>query len=235
MKDLPEYKKMYELIRRQITDGVYYEGSLLPSENELSTIHGVARPTVRKALDRLVVDGYIVKHQGKGSVVKGVPKGIGILSLLSTTSAVGDNVLTTKIITQPVVKAWNSAFSFSISDREKELGCIYFERLRHLNGKPVFYDITMLPNSYFPRFTTLNLENKSLFDVLRTKYQVEVTGGVQELFAIKADAKLQEHFRIKAGHPVLQLNRKIDTNKMGLHIYSQVFCITDEIGVFGTF
>jgi len=182
-----------------------------------------------------VSDGYIIKHQGKGSVVKGVPKGIGILSLLSTTSAVGDNSLTTKIIGKPEVRAWKQAFTFEISDYEKEVGCIYFERLRYLNGKPVFYDVTMLPNINFPRFTSLNLENISLFDVLRTKYQLEVTGGIQQIFAIKADVKLQEHFRVKPGHPVLQLNRKLDTNKMGIYIYSQVFCITDELGLSGTF
>ncbi len=235
MAELPEHKKLYETLRRLITDGVYAEGDLLPSENELSSVHGVARHTVRKALDRLVVDGYILKHQGKGSVVKGVPKGIGILSLMSTTSAVGDNILTTKIIGRPEVRAWKEAFAFELSDVEKEVGCIYFERLRSLNGKPVFYDITMLPNLNFPRFTSLNLENKSLFDLLRTKYQIEVTGGVQQIFAIKADAKLQEHFRVRPGHPVLRLNRKLNTNKMGVYIYSQVFCITDELGLSGTF
>jgi DNA-binding GntR family transcriptional regulator len=235
MAELPEHKKLYEALRRLISDGVYAEGDLLPSENELSSVHGVARHTVRKALDRLVVDGYILKHQGKGSVVKGVPKGIGILSLMSTTSAVGDNILTTKIIGRPEVRAWKEAFTFELSDVEKEVGCIYFERLRSLNGKPVFYDITMLPNLNFPRFTSLNLENKSLFDVLRTKYQIEVTGGVQQIFAIKADVKLQEHFRVRPGHPVLRLNRKLNTNKMGVYIYSQVFCITDELGLSGTF
>ena len=138
MAELPEHKKLYETLRRLITDGVYAEGDLLPSENELSSVHGVARHTVRKALDRLVVDGYILKHQGKGSVVKGVPKGIGILSLMSTTSAVGDNILTTKIIGRPEVRAWKEAFAFELSDVEKEVGCIYFERLRSLNGNRCF-------------------------------------------------------------------------------------------------
>ncbi|MBB3186940.1 GntR family transcriptional regulator [Microbacter margulisiae] len=235
MKDLPEHKKLYETLRNLINEGIYTEGSLLPSENELAKVHSVARPTVRKALDRLVVDGFIVKHQGKGSVVKGVPQGIGILSLHSTTTAVGDNMLTTKIICKPEVRAWDKAFSFAVSDQEQKVGCIYFERLRSLNGKPVFYDVTMLPNINFPRFTSLNLENKSLFDVLRAKYQLYVTGGIQQLFAIKANVKLQEHFRVKPGHPVLQLDRRLDTNKVGVNIYSQVFCITDEIGLFGTF
>jgi DNA-binding GntR family transcriptional regulator len=79
------------------------------------------------------------------------------------------------------------------------------------------------------------LENASLFDLLRTAYQIEVTGGVQHLYALKANKELQEYFQVKAGHPVLQLNRKIETNRPGMHIYSKVFCNTQEYALFGTF
>ena len=66
---LPHYRMLYEALRNQIESGVYIPGDLLPSENELSTLYEMARPTVRKALDRLVVDGFIQKQQGKGSIV----------------------------------------------------------------------------------------------------------------------------------------------------------------------
>ena len=47
-------------------DGVYKEGDLLPSENELCQLYGMTRPTVRQSLSTLANDGYIRKHQGKG-------------------------------------------------------------------------------------------------------------------------------------------------------------------------
>ena len=93
----------------------------------------------------------------------------------------------------------------------------------------------MLPNINLPRFLSYDLENKSLFDMLRTNYQILLTGGVQQLFAIRADRQLQQSFQVRAGHPVLQLNRKIDTNRTGFHIYSQVFCVTQRYGLIGTF
>ena len=68
-KNLPQYKVVYEIIRKHITDGVYLKGDILPSENELCTVHQTTRPTIRKALDRLVHEGYIKKKQGKGSIV----------------------------------------------------------------------------------------------------------------------------------------------------------------------
>ncbi len=55
----------------------------------------------------LVNDGFIIRHQGKGSIVQGQPKGIGILSLSGTTSAIGEDKLTTHIIVKPKSEAGN--------------------------------------------------------------------------------------------------------------------------------
>ena len=232
---MPHHRKVYEILRSHITEGVFNEGDLLPSENELCTVHMVTRPTIRKALDRLANEGYIVRHQGKGSIVKGIPKGVGILSLSGTTSAIGEGNLLTHIVIKPEIRIWNEAFTFPLSQREIESGCIYLERLRLVNNKPVFFDITMIPNINLPRFTSRNFENKSLFDILRKYYQIEVKGGEQKLLSIVADERLKGYFQVGSGHPVLQLNRKIETNRPGFYIYSQVFCNTDEYALYGTF
>ena len=233
--ELPQHSKVYELLRQHISEGVYQEGDLLPSENELCALHKVTRPTIRKALDRLATEGFIVRHQGKGSIVKGIPKGVGILALKGTTSAVGKENLLTRIIAGPEIRSWNEAFSFSLTQVEQESGCIYMERLRLVNNKPVFFDITMIPNINLPRFIGRNMENKSLFDVLRKNYRLEVKGGEQRILAITADERLQKYFGLPAGHPVVQLNRKIETNRPGFFLYSQVFCNTDEFVLSGNF
>ena len=88
-KKIPQYRKLYELLRKHILSGIYEEGSLLPSENELCIAHGLTRPTVRHALDALVNDGLIIKKQGKGSIVRKPPQNIGILSIAGTASAIG--------------------------------------------------------------------------------------------------------------------------------------------------
>ena len=226
---------MYETLRGQIASGEFRPGDLLPSEHDLCRRYRLARPTVRKALDQLVADGFIVKHQGKGSIVKGAPKGIGILSLTGTTSALSSANLSTHIILKPESRPLDEAFSFPVELQEQRAGCFYFERLRLVNGEPGFFDITMLPDNKLPRFAEYDLENRSLFDSLRTRYQIVVTGGTQQLFAIRADKRLQEYLNVRAGHPILQLNRKIETNRPGFHIYSQVFCATQGYGLIGTF
>ena len=235
-KPLPQYKIVYELIRKHISDGVYKKGDILPSENELCAVHSTTRPTIRKALDRLVHESYIKKKQGKGSIVLGVPKGVGILSLSGTTNAVGEENLITKLILKPEIRLWDeNAVAFPLLNNEKEFGCIYFERLRYVNREPIFYDITMMPNLNLRRFISRNMEGKSLFNMLRTNYQIEVTGGEQRLMAILPDKKLQEYLKVKEGHPILHLNRKMETNREGFFIYSQVFCNSEKYALFGTF
>lgn len=235
MKPLPQYRKLFETLRKHIVEGVYNEGDLLPSENELCQIYGMTRPTVRQSLAALANEGYIRKHQGKGSIVHRLPKEIGILSVSGTTSAVGDRKLNTRIITKPVLQPWDEPFMFQLSELEKESGCFYMERLRLLDGKPIFYDISYIPNIKLPRITSRQFEDRSLFQVLRDHYQVEIKGGEQRIKAIPASGKISRFLKIKAGEPVLHLERKMATNINGLYIYSSIYCNTSRYSIYGTF
>lgn len=235
MADIPQYRKLYTILRDHIEKGTYNEGDLLPSENELCQIHNLTRPTVRHALDALVNDGFIRKHQGKGSIVTSPTKEIGILSIHGTTSAIGTSNLRTEIIGKPKVTNWKEPFFFELSDVEKESGCIIMERIRLVNDKPVFYDITYLPNINLPRFCQRQFENKSLFEILRKHYQIEVTGGKQRFRAITANKTISKYLKIQKEKPVLHLERKIETNRNNFVFYSSLYCNTEFNSLFGTF
>jgi len=235
MKLIPQYKKLYETLRKHIVEGVYKEGDLLPSENELCQLYGMTRPTVRQSLAELANNGYIKKHQGKGSIVHHLPREIGILSVSGTTSAVGDRNLRTRIIVKPIIKQWDEGFMFQLSDLEKESGVIYMERLRLLDGIPIFYDISYIANINLPRITSRQFENKSLFQILRDNYQVEIKGGEQRIKAILSNLKISKFLKIKKGEPVLHLERKLETNVVGLFLYSSIYCNTEKYSIYGTF
>ncbi|MCD6201879.1 MAG: GntR family transcriptional regulator [Bacteroidales bacterium] len=232
---MPQYRRLYEVLRKHIVEGVYQEGDLLPSENELCVTYGLTRPTVRHALDELVKDGFIKKQKGKGSIVHPLPRGIGILSVAGTTSALGNRDLKTRILVKPEIRSWDEAFFFPLPEHIRESGCIYMERLRLIDGKPLFYDLTYLPNINLPRFTSRTFENRSLFDTLRSNYQIEITGGEQRLWAIKADEQIAAFLQILPGEPVLHLERKIDTNRVGFSFFSSLYCDTSEQALFGVF
>jgi GntR family transcriptional regulator/GntR family frlABCD operon transcriptional regulator len=226
---------VYELLRRQILDETYAEGSLLPSENELCARHGVTRPTIRHALDALVNDGLIVKRKGKGSIVHRRINPVGILSITGITSAFGKDNVQTAIIDKLHNVSWPQPFPFALSREERKAGCIRMERLRRVAEKTVFYEQTYLPAAYFPRFSSRNMQNRSLFDVLRKSYHVEIKGGEQMIRSVPAGKKLSEYFEIPEGHAVLYLERKFMLNIPDVFIYSLLYCNTDEFALYGTF
>ena len=235
MNQTPQYRKLYEILRKHILSGVYEEGSLLPSENELCAVHNLTRPTVRQALDSLVREGLIQKRQGKGSIVRKPLQSIGILSVAGTASAIGSQYLRTEILQKPVIRAWEEDFSFELTEPEKESGCIYMERLRYVEGEPVFYDINHLPNLNLPRFTARSFQNKSLFEILRNHYQIEITGGEQRLKAIRCPEKIASILKVDKGEPVLYLQRKLTTNRDGFSIYSTIWFNSMNHTIYGRF
>jgi DNA-binding GntR family transcriptional regulator len=234
-RNIPRYRMLFEILRKHILDGVYSEGDLLPSENELCQLYGMTRPTVRQSLSSLANDGYIIKHQGKGSIVHSRPKEIGILSVSGTTSALGDRNLKTKIIVKPVLMGWPDDFIFQLTELERESGCIYMERLRLLDDLPVFYDITYIANINLPRITARQFENKSLFSILRDAYRIEIKGGEQRIKAIGANQKIGNMLRLKKDQPVLHLERKMTTSNPDLFVYSSIYCNTEKYSIFGRF
>jgi GntR family transcriptional regulator/GntR family frlABCD operon transcriptional regulator len=233
--NLPQHRKLYEYLRRHILSGIYKEGDLLPSENELCSLHQVTRPTVRQALAQLVSDGYINKHQGKGSIVKALPKGIGILSIQGTTGGVGSHNLETRLISRPMLTRWPVSFFFDLAPEESEVGCVKLERQRIVDGNPILYEISYLPNINIPRFIQKSFENRSLFEVLRSSYQIKVTGGNQRIRAIKASSTISAYLNVEEGDAILCLNRILETNRTDFRFFSEIYCNTSEFYLEGTF
>ena len=67
--ELPKYERVMDFIIRNIRNGVYPDGSSLPSELDLAVELDVSRATVREALSLLSRRNVIFKSRGRRSVV----------------------------------------------------------------------------------------------------------------------------------------------------------------------
>ena len=68
---LPKYHQIYMVLREQLAEGRFAAG--LPGELKLVQQFGVARVTVRKALERLAADGLIERKPGRGTTPRLAP------------------------------------------------------------------------------------------------------------------------------------------------------------------
>ena len=77
----------------------------------------------------------------------------------------------------------------------------YLERLRLVDGEPVFFEKLIIPSRHLPDFPEQVLENRSWFDLLRTKYELIVQGGEQKLLATAATHELAHRLNVSPRQP----------------------------------
>lgn len=224
----PIYRKLIDDLKKLIEEGKYKEGELLPSENELCKVYHTTRPTVRQALSELTNVGYIVRQQGKGSIVATPKRGLGILSVSGVTAGVGDQNLKTVILEKPTKQNWPAELMHQLVYEEQIAGCIFFSRLRYINNVPILFEETFLTDIDLPRFTSRNLENRSFLKILYEYYKVEVVGGKQKIWAVAADKNKSRLLKLKPGSPIVHMQRKLETNVKNLNIYSWLYCNTEN-------
>lgn len=69
MKEKAKYVQLFEVLKRDIDQGVYQNGQRLPGENEMAEQYGMSRQTVRQALSLLEQERLIERRQGSGTYV----------------------------------------------------------------------------------------------------------------------------------------------------------------------
>ena len=242
---IPQYQSLYETLRQDIIRGLFKAGDLLPSESVLQQQYRLTQPTIRQALSLLVQEGYIRKHQGKGSIVQAIPIGLGVMSLKTHTVNADDQAsvsaefssefITTRILAKPYLTSFPDELLFYPVDEDPKTTYYCFERLRSVKDRPVFYEKLILPNRYLPGFPRQRLANRSFFDLLRTKYGLVVTGGEQKIQALAANELIANQLQLQLGNPVLRLEKRIDTNKSDFSFYSLLFARTDQFLLQGRF
>jgi GntR family transcriptional regulator len=67
------YIQLATLFRRRIDQGAWKPGERIPTVDELAAAHGVARATLRQALDQLEAEGLIERFRAKGTFVRAAP------------------------------------------------------------------------------------------------------------------------------------------------------------------
>ena len=230
----PLYRKIQQKIKSQILSGVYRDGDLLPSETDLITIHSSTRGTIRQALEALVKEGYIIKQQGKGSIVqRSYRRTLGVLSVKGFSQIVTEKKLAidTVLIKKPGITAWNEPFFYQLNEIERNAGCIYLKRVRCVNKEPVMLESTYIPNLNLPGFCRNQFVKGSLFETLSVNYQIEITRVEQDLRAVLSDKDSSVLLNVKPGTPLLHIYLKFSTSREHLNIYSSLLCNTSDFSI----
>jgi len=141
----PYYLQLAEVLRREIGERRSpQEVYQLPSENELAASLGIARATVRRALDVLERDSWIYRQKGKGSLAAVRRVEHELTQLISTTEDMRKRGwdLTTRVVSLDRRAAPRRV----VRDLElpEDAPCYKLRRLRMVEGEPISIQSTYL-------------------------------------------------------------------------------------------
>lgn len=169
------YLQLADSLIEQIKNGTFSEGSLLPSERELCEEYGISRTTVRQALQKLSQEGYVNSIQGKGTFVSR-PQ---IRQELSSIYSFDEDMR--RLGKTPETRVMDFVEMTAIGSLAKSLSlsegtAVYrVMRLRLADGEPMLLETNYLPLIRFPGMIREELENQSLYRLLFTKYNLNIT------------------------------------------------------------
>ena len=82
---LPRYYQLANILRENISNGMYTAHQPIPSERQLESLYSVSRTTIRQAIDLLVRQGFLYREHGRGTFVSPQKLQKGISELTSFT------------------------------------------------------------------------------------------------------------------------------------------------------
>lgn len=206
-KKIPAYQKVYAQIRRDILDGNYKTGMLLPPEPELEKIFQVSRTTIRRAISMLQSEGYLKVKQGHGTEIidiSTIQKLNSLTSLPESLIEKGYKVTIQGDYIQKVIppKYVNDALN------QKEGSEVYkIEQIQCANKTPISIIVSFLAPDYIQGLENHSSKFVDLYKFLNTQYNIVLTTAVDNITAIKADFLDSQILQVPVGEPLLYNKR----------------------------
>jgi len=214
-KDLPTplYFQLYSLLKSDILDGRFTNGTQLPTEGQLSAEFGISRITSKRALDELAREGLVERHRGRGTHVthesSTEPAYAPMVGLLQEIESIGKS--STAIVLDCAMKAAPRGIRKlrGLGDNQKIL---YLSRIRHRDN------IRFGCYTSWTKKVDLPEDPSALEQIPRMSYfhdkGLKVSFIKQTLTACAAGAQAAAALDVERGTPLLSLTRLSFENRL---------------------
>ncbi len=208
----PLYIQIANNLRTHITTGGIVSGEALPSERDLCRILGASRVTIRKAIDRLIAEGLLLRKQGSGTFVSPQIEAPG--SFLSGFSEDADARGATAE-SRWIDKSYDrpSDEESLLLELEGEAKVARLSRVRLSGGEPLAIEHAVIPAHCLPDLAAFG---SSLYEALHRTGNRPAT-GTQKIRAARATAAEAALLSIGEHSEILRIER-LTRNGAGLPV-----------------
>lgn len=229
---IPKYQGVSNEILRRISNGTYPVGGLLPSEPVLAMEFGVARGTLRRALQTLHEQGVLQTVHGKGSyVLTRTPEGSIAQSFvgLSEAFSLSPKEMETRVLKHEIVAA--STFGFLPLGINADERILHLHRVRSLAETPVADLNNWVRLSLAPGIQEYDFEESGLLEALDQVVPAPISTGQRSFEARKAPADVASRLQIAEGDPLLHLTQTTFLDTGNIVEWSQVWLNSQEVPI----
>ena len=226
----PKYYRIYEDLLKKIHDGEFEENDRFPSDTELVKEFDVSRGTVREAVKMLLMQGYLVRKQGKGTFVtykkieQDSDKLIGFSELMKRHNIKPTAKVVSKEITQPPGEIKRL---MQLQDSDK---VVHLIRVRYGDDLPLIIERSYFNYKFFKPIYSKDLENNSIFGLLYQHTDTKLGEATQRIEAMSTAQEEAELLNVPINTPLLLLKRLIQTKSGEYFQYSEDVYRSDRIG-----
>lgn len=203
---VPLYFQIAENLRSAIESGTLSPGQRLENEIQLSERLSVSRPTVRQAIQRLALEGLVVRQRGVGTVVakRRIQRPLALSSLYEDLRTAGRQPATTVLATTSLPASEEVAAALGV-----ELGqeILSIERLREADGAPLAVMRNYMPADLLEDQNVVSMLTRSgLYETLRER-GVQFHSADEIIGARKATSIEARLLKAPRGSTVLTMTR----------------------------
>lgn len=205
----PRYHQVYVTVRAWVQDGTYKPGAQIPTEPELGRIFGVSRITVRKAVDALVREGWLARHQGRGTFARfpggSRPVSLDLGSVLAQVSDLAALTAVRDRVVEEVDPDDETRAALAIAHGERVQRETH---VRLLGDAPLGLITTFVPPDIAARLAGGTGRDQPMFMLLEAA-GLRVASADQYLGATLAGVEAAQALGVAVGAPLLRLVRVV--------------------------
>ncbi|QRN82403.1 GntR family transcriptional regulator [Chloroflexota bacterium] len=201
---VPYYAQLKELIKSEITDGIWRNEENLPSHSEICDLYDVSKSVVRQALRELELEGFIVQRRGKLTEILNKKISGDLLQKLSGTyqnmTRLGINPVTKVLLNEVVIAPTSVCDRLGLEPGSK---AVKLHRLRFVENEPFAFMRSYVPFDLCPKIAEIDLTGKSLLEEIRREYGYEIDSSRRSIEAVLANEDEARLLEVPIGSALL--------------------------------
>ncbi|NLI20120.1 MAG: GntR family transcriptional regulator [Clostridiales bacterium] len=207
MAKIQAYMRVYNVLKKQILEGGYAIGSLLPTESELEKMFSVSRTTVRKAVEILCREGFLETRQGRGTEVLDYRTSQNLNVVTSTSETLerrGYRVVTRDMYIDRVQAHGRLASDLGV---EEGTEVVRVQRIQTADDVPIAIMKNYLKASLVPGIESHSNQFTRLYDFLRDFYGLAIDAAQDRITARNASFEEAQMLGVPVGTALVYLSR----------------------------